>query len=208
MKITKYLHSCLLVEENDQVVLIDPGAYTYDANVLDLNLLKKLDFILITHEHADHFSLPFVQEITRHFPEVSIITTKSVAQQLEKELIPVMTEGTYDLHLEPVPHEDILFAPPPENMKFTLFNKLSHPGDSFHFTSGTDILAMPMTAPWGSMVDAMKKVIDLKPKIVIPIHDWHWKDEAIESFYPRIADLFNQHGIEFKLIKTGETIQI
>lgn len=206
MRVTKFLHSCLVVEENDRVILIDPGDYTYQAGVLDLNLLAQLDFILITHEHADHFSLPFVQEITRHFPEVSIITTKSVAAQLEKEHIPVMTEGTYDIHVEPVPHEEILFAPPPANLKFTLFNKLVHPGDSFHFTSEADILAMPMTAPWGSLVEAMKKVIELKPKIVIPIHDWHLKDEAIESFYPRVAEIFTSHGIELKQAKTGKTL--
>jgi hypothetical protein len=119
-----------------------------------------------------------------------------------------MIEGTYDIHIEPVPHEEILFFPVPENVKFTLFGKLTHPGDSFHFTSQTDILAMPMTAPWGSMVEAMKKVIELKPKVVIPIHDYHLKDEAIEAFYPRIGDLFKQHGIDFKQIKTGEKIDI
>lgn len=208
MQITKYLHSCLLVEENDSVILIDPGQFTYDAKVLDLNLIEKLDFVLITHEHADHFYLPFLTEISRHFPEVSIITTKAVASQLEKERIPVMTEGTYDIHVESVSHEEILLFPAPENVKFTLFNKLTHPGDSHQFTTTTDVLAMPMTAPWGSMVEAMKKVIELKPKIVIPIHDWHWKDEAIAGFYPRVADLFREHGIEFKQVKTGEKIEV
>lgn len=205
MIITKYLHSCLLVKEDNKTILLDPGQYTYDEKVLDLNALSQLDYILITHEHADHFYLPFIKELIARFPDVSIISNQSVIQLLEKENIPAVNEGNDFLTITPVPHEEILLAPRPENVQFTLFNKLTHPGDSFHFSSQVDILAMPMTAPWGSLVQAMKKVIELKPKTVIPIHDWHWKDEAIQMFYPRAAELFKQHGIEFKQVETGKT---
>src|SRR5688500_15837173 len=98
MQITKYLHSCLLVEENDTVILIDPGQYTHEAKVLDIELINRLNFILITHEHFDHFSLPLIKDITRKFPEVNIISTPSVVEQLEKEHIPAMTDGTYDIN--------------------------------------------------------------------------------------------------------------
>jgi L-ascorbate metabolism protein UlaG (beta-lactamase superfamily) len=208
MNITKYLHSCLLVKEAGKSILIDPGQFTYDARILDISSLNKLDFLLITHEHADHFSLPFVKEITATFPDVQIITTASIVTELKREEITATSAGTSEIGIEPVTHEEIYLWPAPENVRFTIFNKLSHPGDSFHFTSTTDILAMPMTAPWGSMVQAIKKVIELKPKMVIPIHDWHWKDEALEGFYPHIANLFKHHDIEFKLAKTGVTIEI
>jgi L-ascorbate metabolism protein UlaG (beta-lactamase superfamily) len=208
MQITKYLHSCLLVEEKDTVILMDPGQYTYEANVLDINLLERLNYLLITHEHFDHFSLPFVKDITRKFPEVVTISTPSVVAQLEKESIPATTNGTYDIVTDPVPHEEILFFPRPENVKFTLFNTLTHPGDSFHFASDTEVIAMPMTAPWGSLVEAMKKLIELKPKVVIPIHDWHWKDEARHAFYPHVTDYFKQHKIDFRHIESGKTIGI
>ncbi|MDO8655088.1 MAG: MBL fold metallo-hydrolase, partial [bacterium] len=51
MKITKYVHSCLLVEEQGKTALIDPGNYTFQSKALDLRYIEKLDFVLITHEH-------------------------------------------------------------------------------------------------------------------------------------------------------------
>lgn len=208
MRITKYLHSCLLIEESDTVILLDPGEYTYHATILPLATLPRLDYILITHEHADHFSVAFLKEILVKFPEVTIVSNPSVVSLLEQDSIPASNQGNDFLTLTQVPHEEILFAPTPENIQFTLFNKLTHPGDSFHFSSSVDIVAMPMTAPWGSLVAAMKKVIELKPKIVIPIHDWHLKNEAIDMFYPRVTELFKKQGITFLALKTGKAVDL
>lgn len=208
MIITKYLHSCLLIDDENKVILIDPGQYTDEANVFPLDTLPQLDYILITHEHADHFSLPFIKKILEKFPNVVIISNPSVVSLLQKETIPATNTGNDIISVTEVPHEEILFGPRPQNVQFTLFNKVTHPGDSFHFSSQADILAMPMTAPWGSLVEAMKKVIELKPKIVLPIHDWHLKDEAIQMFYPRVTELFKQQGIAFKNPKTGESLDI
>jgi len=208
MSITKYLHSCLLIEEDNTVILIDPGEYTYNAKIFPLDTLAQLNYILITHEHADHFSLQFIKDIIAKFPDVAIISNQSVVKILEKENLPAASGGNDFITLTQVPHEEILFAPPPKNVQFTLFNKLTHPGDSFNFSSQVDCLAMPMTAPWGSMIAAMKKVVEVKPKVVIPIHDWHWKDEALHAFYPRVAEFLKPHGIDFKQAETGEAISL
>lgn len=208
MIITKYLHSCLLVKEKDTVILLDPGQYTYEAKVLDVNFLEKLDYILITHEHSDHFWLPFIKKLQKKFFQVQIISTETVVKQLQKEGLNASTKETAQIHIEPVAHEEILFAPVPKNIKFTLFNKLTHPGDSFQFASNTDILAMPMIAPWGSLVEAMKKIVEIKPKTVLPIHDWHWKDEARETFYPRVQEYLKPYEIKFIQTETGEAIEV
>ena len=49
MKITKFGHSCLLVEENGVRILFDPGSYSTAQNDV-----KNIDVVLITHEHSDH----------------------------------------------------------------------------------------------------------------------------------------------------------
>jgi L-ascorbate metabolism protein UlaG (beta-lactamase superfamily) len=53
MKITKYGHCCLLIEERGIRILTDPGAFT--ANIH--SSLTGIDVILYTHEHADHYHL-------------------------------------------------------------------------------------------------------------------------------------------------------
>jgi L-ascorbate metabolism protein UlaG (beta-lactamase superfamily) len=197
MKITKYLHSCLLIEEQDKVILIDPGDYTYQAKVFPTNSLKQLDYILITHEHIDHFSLPFVKEIMEKFPNTEIISNESVATLLLTEGIDTDIEGDNVISLTPVPHEDIVFASPPLNIMFTLFGKLAHPGDSHHFSTTASILALPIQAPWGSFTDAIKLAEAISPKYIIPIHDWHWKDDVRKGMYQRAAEYLQQSDIEF-----------
>jgi L-ascorbate metabolism protein UlaG (beta-lactamase superfamily) len=208
MTISKHEHSCLLVEGNGNVAIIDPGNYTYEDKALDLSSLDKLDYLLITHEHQDHFYLPFVKAIVRKFPSVQIITTPSIVSQLNVEGIQATAEGNDEVVVTPVPHEPVLNFPVAQNVQVALFDKLTHPGDSLHFDLKTPVLALPVQAPWGSMVEAVDKALAAKPEVIIPIHDWHWKDQAREAFYAMMTRVFLQHNISFKPLQTGEKVTV
>ncbi len=208
MKITKYLHSCLLIEEQGKTILIDPGNYIYEAKIFPLSTLSQLDYLLITHEHADHFHIPFIKEILAKFPDTQIISNESVVSLLEKEGIQASSEGNDNITFNPVPHEDVVLSVPPLNILFTLFGKFADPGDSHHFSTNVPILALPIQAPWGSFADAIKLAEAISPKFVIPIHDWHWKDEVRKGMYQRAAEYLLQSDIQFKGLETGETVEI
>jgi L-ascorbate metabolism protein UlaG (beta-lactamase superfamily) len=77
-----------------------------------------------------------------------------------------------------------------------------------HFESTTDILALPIQAPWGATTDAVELALRLKPKIIIPIHDWMWKEGFRQAMYERLQEYFKQKGIDFKPLETGETIDV
>lgn len=203
MKVSKHVHSCLLAEEGGIIILIDPGNYTYEENALDAGALKRLDFLLITHEHADHMHVPLIKKLVKKFPEMKIISNKSVAAILGKEELKVSTKGNGIIKMENAPHEMTLSGAP-ENTMFTVFGKLTHPGDSLRFNKTADVLALPIQAPWGSMVAAVEKAAKLKPKFVIPIHDWHWNDKARKMLYERAADYLKQGGIEFRTMEKAE----
>ena len=49
MRITKFGHSCVRLEHDGRVVVLDPGMFT-DAEALD-----GADAVVITHEHPDHY---------------------------------------------------------------------------------------------------------------------------------------------------------
>ena len=198
MKISKYLHSCLLVKEQDKTILIDPGIFTYNEKALDLNQLTKLDYILITHEHADHCHPLFIQELMSKFPDVKIISNPSVVELLKREEIEASSEGNEFIQLENLTLEKLWDKNPPQNTVFKIFDKLTHPGDSLHFNTSSEILALPITAPWGSTTQAVEKALEIKPKIIIPIHDWMWKDEVRKAMYDRLKDFFGQKNIEFQ----------
>src|SRR5579859_7130668 len=147
MKITKYLHSCLMVEDQDKTILIDPGIFTYEAGILDFHSLSKLDSILITHEHADHVHLPFLLEIIDKFPHATIVSNESVVKLLSQHHITATTKPPEGIIIEEVPHESVWDNKPPQNILFHIFNTLTDSGDSLHFLKTQAILALPITAP-------------------------------------------------------------
>ena len=208
MKISKHLHSCLLAEEAGKIILIDPGNYTFEEKALDIGKLEKLDFLLITHEHQDHIYLPFLKIILEKFPQVKIISSPSVAGLLGAEKISVSTEGNEVISFVSARHELLLGGKTTENYVFNIFGKLTHPGDSIQFAKSCDILALPIQAPWGSFVASVEKAVALKPKIVIPIHDWHWKDAARRRMYDMAKQYLAEKGIEFHGLEVGEASEI
>jgi L-ascorbate metabolism protein UlaG (beta-lactamase superfamily) len=208
MKISKYVHSCLLVEHEGTAVLIDPGNYTLEEEALPVDEIQKLDTILITHEHVDHMSVPLLHDIIAKFPDVRVISNGVVADLLAKEGIPTSIQPPEYVEMVETPHEKVL-ALAPHNSLFHVFGELTHPGDSLQFSECKEILALPIQAPWGSMVASLEKAVQLKPKLIIPIHDWHWKDEARKNLYEMAATYLRDQGIEeFRGLETGESIDI
>lgn len=208
MKISKHLHSCLLVEEQGKTFLFDPGIFTYQEKALDITQLTKLDYLLITHDHPDHLYMPYVLELLAKFPNVKIITNNAIVEVLAKQNIPSTYEGDTIVSVTNVPHESLWDKEPPENVMITIFNKLASPGDSHHFENSADILALPIQAPWGSTTEAVNLALKLQPKVIIPVHDWMWKDDFRKTIYQRLKEFFQTKNIDFKAVETGEQIEV
>jgi L-ascorbate metabolism protein UlaG (beta-lactamase superfamily) len=207
MTISKHLHSCLLIKDEDKTILIDPGEFTEKEQALDIQKIQNLTHILITHEHADHLSVPLVKQCLEKFPKATILTNASVARKLQDHAINAQTSGSGYVVIENVPHERLFDITPPENSVITVGDKLTHPGDSLQFDKTAEILALPLTAPWGSTTQAVEVALKLKPKLIIPIHDWMWKDGIRKAMYERLTGFFKQHSIDFRGVETGEIIE-
>lgn len=210
MKITKFVHSCLLVEMPEPVnrtVLFDPGVMSEAA--LDVEALEFLDDVVITHIHPDHLSVPLMKALMAKFPEARITAPNEVVALLAQEGITASAEAADGMTIFKSPHEKIrpfADADPPEQIGIHYLELLSDPGDSHSFTETMPVLAMPMQAPWGSFVDALRLVLDLQPKYVLPIHDWHWSDEARHAMYRGAEEVLTKHNITFVPLKTGEPV--
>jgi len=208
MKITKLEHSCLLVEMPapvNRTALFDPGAMS--EPYVNVDSLEFLDDIFITHQHGDHFHLPLIKKLVEKFPGVRITAPAEVVGQLKAEGIKASSDAPEGVVFFDSPHEKVEpMFPRPEELGYHYLGKLSHPGDSHSFTETKAVLALPTTAPWGSMVRAVNLALELQPKYIIPIHDWHWKDEAKASTYATLEKLFKDNGITFCNVKNGEPV--
>ena len=211
MKITKFVHACLLVETPDRVAIFDPGEFSWSSGLFDVNTLERLDDIVITHEHFDHFDVGFVKALVEKFPKVTITAVPLVCDKLsEIGIANAQSTASEGVEIEQVAHESMAPLAPPPNPNFVVhyLRRLTHPGDSHHFTGTKEILALPINAPWGTWRRAAELGLELKPKTIIPIHDWHLNSEARAGAYDRFEAFFKEHDITFIKVVDGQPIEL
>ena len=59
MELTKYEHACFTLEKDGKCLVIDPGSLT-----TDLSISENIIAVIVTHDHADHFSEALLAKIT------------------------------------------------------------------------------------------------------------------------------------------------
>ena len=133
MKITKFVHSCLLVEMPDRTALFDPGVFS----AVDVDKLKYLDDIFITHIHGDHFNPDLIKKLVAKFPQVRITATPEIVEALAAQGVHASTKAPDGAVLFESPHEVVrpfFPAEPPQEIGVHYLDVLSHPGDCHNFT--------------------------------------------------------------------------
>ena len=56
LSLTKFSHSCVLLEQTERVILFDPGDFSWSEGLIKnkLDSLERLDYLILTHVHPDH----------------------------------------------------------------------------------------------------------------------------------------------------------
>ncbi len=210
LRLTKFVHACLLVETDDTTVLIDPGQMSVESGLLKTDNFDRLDAVAITHEHFDHFDPKFTTELTKKFPDSALISTPSVLAQLKEGGIERPSSHT-SVTSTPLPHESmepLSGGVTADNIMVDVLSVLTHPGDSHHLTDTKALLALPLAGPWGAAIEAIRLAEKLKPTHIIPIHDWMWNDAWRLSMYDRCEQYFSSKGITFLKPVDGQPIEL
>ncbi len=210
MKITKYGHCCLLVEEKGVRLLTDPGAFTADTHTN----LTALDVILYTHEHADHFHLDSLRLLRQNNPGAIVICNEGVSSFLEAEGIPhtKIINDTHEYNGVTITgisgeHEEIYpTIPRIQNTGYLIAQKLWYPGDSFvNPGMPVDVLALPVAGPWLKLSEALDYAVMLKPQKVLYVHDWILSPSG-QSVTERVAkSILSAYPISLFSLTLGET---
>ncbi|MDO8581382.1 MAG: MBL fold metallo-hydrolase [bacterium] len=218
MRITKYGHSCLYIEEGGARILIDPGSYCFQDLPLKPEDIPVCDVILLTHEHADH-TYPEALKIIIAKSKPLIVTNAGVQKFLQTQGIAseVLGRGAErkikGTSVDGVAMRGIAcdhgiiadFFPKVENIGFLIAGRLFHPGDCVAPSEEVhaEILAVPAAAPWMALregVDFMKRV---KPKVALPIHDAFLKHPEM-PWYKVFEMGTKDTGITFTRMPIGE----
>jgi len=89
MKMTKYTHSCIRLENEGRTLVLDPGNFAAEGE--HATALEGADYLFVTHAHPDHFDgpsvLPLIAERAESQTPLKIWAPEAVAQTI-KEAVP------------------------------------------------------------------------------------------------------------------------
>lgn len=208
MKITKLGHSCVLVETPDRVGLFDPGVWA-DKTLIDN--IEHVNRIIYTHEHPDHFDIGILLSLVDRFPQAHVICNQNIASKItEARLGVTIREESACAVKFNSPHEQLPIpdAEVPIQNGYHFKDVFTHPGDSQSFSETKKVLAMPFIGPWGKTGDSIAKVLELKPDYVLPIHDWHYTEEAKQWLQGVLETSFKDADIKVLPNKNGQVIEL
>lgn len=208
MKITKFGHCCLLVEENGVKILTDPGNYSTAQNEV-----RDIHIVLITHhEHKDHLYFESLNAVLKNNPSAKVMTNRSVGKVLEKEKIPfIMMEDGQRILENGVSVEAfgrthaVIYPTLPEihNTGYFIADRFFYPGDALtNPKKPVEILAFPVNGVWLKLSDGVEYVKEIKPKFCFPVHDSNMKSAGSVHTVPPI--ILESLGIRFILPDLGK----
>lgn len=213
MKLTKYEHACLVLDELNQSLIIDPGMF---ATSLPLGLTT-IVAVVITHGHADHLDKTILQTLVKNNPSLTIFAPQDVLDELsdieaKKELAQPdvsHTAGSFALDFYGHDHAVIYEKVPCQNTAVMVNKKFYYPGDSFtEPKEKVELLAIPSGAPWMKVSEAMDFMKHVMPAAVFPTHDAVYS-EAGKSFSNNwLEQEATSLGAAWKVLQTGDSIEV
>lgn len=175
MRLIKYTHACVRLEQGERALLIDPGTYS------ERESYEGISSVLITHEHADHVDVELLPTILAENPALKIYTSGAVAAQLAALGDAVVTVDVGDeltvegFHIDVVggSHAEIYEGLPGcANVGYIVDGEIYHPGDSlFVPAAAVSTLLVPVSAPWLKLAEMLDFVRAVAPRRAVPIHD-------------------------------------
>jgi len=184
MRFTKLGHSCVRLEKDDAVLVIDPGTFTDAAAAL-----AGATAVLVTHEHPDHLDADAVRAALQANPDLTLWANPSITAQFagfggrvhETRHGDALSAAGFEVHVygrdHALIHKDI---PLVVNTGFLVDGELFHPGDSLTVPEEpVRTLLLPISAPWlkaGDMIDYFR---DVGPARGYAIHDAILNDNGL-----------------------------
>lgn len=217
MRITKYQHSCVLVEDHGKRLLVDPGDFAFLEGLVRVDDIPHVDAILLTHHHKDHADPAIIRSIKER-DGAEIVGNVEVATFLGTNgimMTPIsgcdISAGGFRFCATPAKHEKTLGPIVPENTAYLVNDRLLLPGDSLSeelfVHKGVEIVTLPVSAPWGSEPRIVEFALSMQPQNVIPVHDGYVKPFFQEAMYERYRVALQTAGIVFHALREpGESV--
>ncbi|MGM7677936.1 MBL fold metallo-hydrolase [Microbacterium sp. A94] len=211
MHVTKHEHATLRLEHDGDTLIVDPGVFTSP-----LDDLSDAVALVITHEHADHWTAAHLDRILAAVPGIPVFAPAGVAEAAGDYDITVVTPGdivsagAFTLQFFGGEHAVIHSSlPAVQNVGVLVNGMLYYPGDSYAVPVGVDVdvLAAPLGAPWLKIGEAMDFVLEVRPRRAFGVHDMTLSEAGRRMHRERLQWSTEQYGGEFFELNPGDSLE-
>jgi L-ascorbate metabolism protein UlaG (beta-lactamase superfamily) len=212
MKITKFGHSCLFIEEGEARILIDPGGFS-----TGFENLGHLSAILLTHQHQDHCHPAHIKALLTNNRGLQVYCDEGSSAALTQagvQTLPLRGGMTFnvagvtfetfgDKHAQI--HPDVEVIP---NIGYLIADKLFYPGDAFTVPSKpVDVLAIPIGAPWAKISEIIDYARAVSPRVAIPVHDAVLSEQGF-NIHTAALDSHTSKDMDVLIIPNGDSAKV
>ncbi len=209
LTLTKYAHSCLLIETGGARLLLDPGVFS-----TGFEELTDLTAVLVTHQHPDHLDVARIAALVRANPQATVFADEASTGQLAEAGVTARTVRPGDaVEAAGMPiavyggeHAQIAPGfPVPPNVGYAVDGRFAYSGDAYASPpEPVQVLAMPTAAPWLLAADAVGYLQRMKPQATVPVHDVMLSiKDPYYNLYRRYAE---EQGTDFRVIDDGAPV--
>jgi L-ascorbate metabolism protein UlaG (beta-lactamase superfamily) len=213
MRLTKLGHSCVRLDKDGAILVIDPGGWSDPAAALD-----GAAAVLVTHEHPDHLDADAIRAALSSDPGVTLWANQSICAQFAEfgDRVHEVRHGDalevagFDVHVYGVDHALIHpDIPLVVNTGFMVDGELFHPGDSFTVPEDpANTLLVPISAPWlkaGDMIDYFRAVA---PARGYAIHDAILNDNGLGLMTRMLSVAAGPSGAQVTRLEPGTSVDL
>jgi L-ascorbate metabolism protein UlaG (beta-lactamase superfamily) len=213
MRVTKFGHSCLLVEEGGARVLLDPGAFSEGFEELE-----GLTAVCVTHQHGDHLDTGRLRRLLDRNRGVRVVSDEGSAEALGEAGADVevvhdgdeLSLGGLGLRVagrdHAVIHPDVPVVP---NVGYLVGGRLFHPGDAFTEPGGAvEVLAVPAGAPWLKLGEAVDYLRRVAPRVAVPVHERVLSENGLAIHYGQLERLGARGATSFRNLDDGRPVEL
>jgi L-ascorbate metabolism protein UlaG (beta-lactamase superfamily) len=212
MRVTKFGHACVRLETGSHTIVLDPGGFTEPEAV------DGATAVLITHEHADHYSVEHLRRADAPIHTIAAVATKirEEAPDLAERVTVVQPDQSFDPgtptrvvgEKHAVIHPEM---PRIENSGYLLEVEglaVYHPGDSLLVPeAGVDLLLLPVSAPWLKMSECIDFARDVGAPRSLAIHDKIYSDLGLGFVDTHLGRMLGEREQTFVRLQPGEELQ-
>lgn len=213
MKLTKYTHACVRLEDGGNTLVIDPGVFSESADAL-----SGADGVLITHEHPDHLDADALRAAATTNPDLRVWAPAGVAASLSDlgDRVSVSAPGErfdavgFDVTTHGGQHALIHpLVPVIANVGYLINGTVLHPGDSFVVpTVPVQTLLLPLHAPWSKVGEVVDFAVAVRAPQIFQIHDSLLTDTGRAFSEGHVTRIAGSHGLEYRYLTPTESVTV